>query len=262
MTESGTASEAADAYLDYPANLYRAKEPSRLRQGDLCYGVIHQLRTSKDNPGPGDESASTLKVPFFGEPLADEQLKIGQRNYQLRAWAAWLMILNQGCELSRPDPDDSRILVAPIVFRSKWPSDDRWRQIREGSAPGFVFLPPMRENDMSRTQNPRGWPEEVEAAAVLSSVTTVGRRVLDEVAFGLSSEMQHILQRQIVSYFSVRDWKSFKQRDEVLNKEILAISETDETTDGPAKLYKVHLAEPGGQSGDDEITVGMLFRRK
>ena len=263
MTELGAEPgepDTPDSYPDYPPRLYRAKALGRYRQGDLCLAYFHQLRTPNDAPGPGAEDVTGRNLPFFGE-ATDHPFKLEKRNLELRVWTGWVMILNQGCDLERLDDNDSRLIIAPVVFKTKWPGDVRWSQIRDGAAPGYMFLPAMREADRNRTGSPKGWPQGVEAAAVLSSTTTIGRRVAGEPAFGLSSEMQHLLQQRLVSFFSVRDWKAAKQRKEILGKQILEISETDERTDGPAKLYKIHLADPGADTGDDEITVGVLFQR-
>lgn len=269
MTEPGAEageSAASDSYPDYPPRLYRAKDAERYRQGDLCLAYFHELRATDDAPGPGGEDVTGRNIPFFGD-FEDHELptnigsKKNPRHLVLRVWRGWVMILNQGCDLERLDENDSRLLVAPIVFKAKWPGDSRWKQIREGAAPGFVFLPPMRESDKSRTGSQKGWPSEVEAAAVLASATTIGRRVAGESSFGLSSEMQHVLQQRMVTYGSVRDWKAASQRKEIIGKQIMEVSETDEKTDGPAKLYKIHIADPGGDTGADEVTVGMLFRK-
>lgn len=250
----------AERYPDYPPQLYRAKDSTSLRQGDLCFAYFQQLRTPKDAAGPGDEAVEGRDVPFFG-PSTDHPFKLAERNLVLRVWPSWVMVLNQGCDLERQDENDARLIVAPVVFRSKWPGDERWRQIRSGSAPGYLFLPLPREGDLSRTGKLKGWPPGVEAAVAFSSTTTISRMVAGAPAFGLSLEMQHLLQQRIVTFFSVRDWKAAKQREEIIGKQVRAISETDEKPDGPAKLYKVHLADPGGLSGDDEITVAMLFRK-
>lgn len=86
----------------------------------------------------------------------------------------------------------------------------------------------------------------------MASIELLGRP-----AFGLSLAMQHLLQQRLVTYLSVRDWKAWKQKDDLLDKRIVSISTTYEMADGPARLFK--LALEGGAAGD-EVTVGVLLR--
>ncbi len=83
------------------------------------------------------------KVPYFG-PYEDHDIAFGAdtgqpRRLVLRIWPCWAMVLIQSCELDHQDPDDSRVLVAPVVFRTKWPGD-HWGPIRDGAKAGYLYL--------------------------------------------------------------------------------------------------------------------------
>lgn len=253
--DAGLLTDAADPYAAYPSRRYRSAS-SGFRQGDICLAFTHQLRTPKDSPA-ANEHVESEKVPYFGEPQIEE-ISVGGRRLQVLVWTSWVMVVAQSCELEHQDPADTRLLVAPIVLRSQW-DGPQWDRIRSGRAPGFVLLPPPSQKERAEARGGiRGWPEDVEAAVVLGSTALASHRCAGTVAFGLSLEMQHLLQSKLVDFWSVRGWKSFAQRDELVGKTIVAISETDETADGPHKLCKITLADA---DAGDEISAGLLLRR-
>ncbi len=246
----------AGSYAAYPPRRYRAAAASGYRQGDICWAFAHQLRTPRDTPA-ANERVESEKVPYLGEPHVEE-LRVGDRRLQLLVWTCWVMVVAQSCELEHQDPSDTRLAIAPIALRSQW-DGPQWDRIRSGRAPGFVLLPPPTVSERGDCGGGmRGWPTDTEAAVVLGSTTLASPKSTGRVAFGLSLEMQHLLQAKLVDFWSVRGWKSFAQRDELIGKTILEISETDERADGPHKLYKITLGD--GEDGD-EITAGIVMRR-
>jgi hypothetical protein len=243
-------------YEGYPSRRYRAASTGKYRQGDICYGFVHQLRAPKDSPA-ADVEIESEKIPFLGQPRI-EDIRVGERRLQLVVWPTWMMVVAQSCEIEHADPQDTRLLAAPIVFRSQW-DGPQWDRIRSGRAAGFLMLPPPSVDERSACGGQiRAWPSGVEAAVALGSTTLASPRVAGAVAFGISLGMQHLLQAKLVDFWSVRGWKSFAQRDELVGKIIREISETAEVADGPHKLCKVTLDD--GEDGD-EIAAGVVLRR-
>jgi hypothetical protein len=227
----------------------------QLRQGDLLVGYYHQLRTPDDEQGPATRATasatSTTKLPVLGDHQ-DREIDLGGTRLILRVWHGWVMVLEQSCEIEHKDADDSRLLVAPIVFRHEW-QGPHWNHIRAGSPPGMFFLPPIDEDTRSRYQA-GGWPTDTDAAVVLESTTCVSRRLAPGAVFGLDSQMRTALQAKLADFWTVRSWMRAKHRDTILGRRITEISQTYEQFPGPGRLHKVAL------DGDEEITVGFVLR--
>ncbi len=255
MTEG---SGSAGGYPDYPSRLYRpADASSRLRQGDLALGHFHQLRTAADVDRPGPAESASAKVPYFRE-YEDVEVAIGARSLVLRVWTGWVMVVAQSCEFQNADPNDSRLLVAPVVFRPSW-DGDHWPQIINGTRPAYLFLSPMPPDQRGGCgKAARAWPD-AEAAACLANTTLVTPGTLIKASrFSISREMQHVLQQRLVTFWSVREWMRERHVEKALiGKRIARVEKTDEYADGPAKLYKVFLEN----GDDDEATFGIIVKR-
>jgi hypothetical protein len=227
----------------------------QLRQGDLLVGYYHQLRTPDDEQGPAagpaTSATSTTRLPVLGDHQ-DREIDLGGTRLIVRVWHGWMMVLEQSCEIEHKDAHDSRLLVAPIVFRHDW-QDPHWNHIREGSPPGMFFLPPIDEDTHSRYQA-GGWPTNTDAAVVLESTTCVSRRLTPSAVFGLDPQMRTALQAKLADFWSVRSWMRAKHRDTILGRRITEISQTYEQYPGPGRLHKIAL------DGEEEITVGFVFR--
>jgi hypothetical protein len=183
------------------------------------------------------------------------ELKVGERRFVVRAWVSWVAVLSQSCEFVNRNPSDTRVHVAPVVFRHAWPGE-QWSVIRDASAAGFLYLPKLTEKDRQKGGGSTdAWPDD-EAAIVISSSTLVSLTVLSGPRFSVTLGMQHLLQRQVVSFFSVRDWKSDRQRDELIGKRITEVARTYERVGGPAPLYKVALTDD-----EDEVSVVLMSFR-
>lgn len=165
------------------------------------------------------------------------------------------MLLEQSCEIAQKDPHDSRLLIAPVVFRKHW-DGPFWKGIRSSAAPGLLFLPPMTTTERER-YDVRGWPLNTDAAVVLESTTCVSRElVASGVAFGLSGQMRAVLQAKLAEFWSVRGWMRSGHRDTLVGKRIIEVLQTYEQFTGPGRLYKAILED---DSGEDEATVGLVL---
>jgi hypothetical protein len=221
-------SEKLDKKIDkagYPRRWWAPGRPGPLRQGDLGIAYSHQLRARSDKPAPGPPEVVSAKVPFLG-PHTDHEIKAGDLNLTVRLWPSWVMVLDQTCELLRRDDNDSRLWVAPVVFEPMW-SGSHWSLIRDRKVAGYVYLPPLSEDEIARA-GARGWPPDTEAAVVLGSASTITPKIFTKTLFGTSDMFRHEVQREMVLYHSVRDWKRASQADELLGLRI-SVSETDET---------------------------------
>ena len=165
------------------------------------------------------------------------------------------MALTQSCDMDYQDTRDSRLLVAPVVFRSKW-QGKHWEQLLHGNVPGFVYLPSLSEEELG-TIGVKLWPADEEASVVLGSACVISRRIAGKPIFGLSNEMRILLQERLVVYWSVRNWSTAGQFERLKGKRIADIKTTDEKFDGPGRLYKLVLAN----GDEDEATIGLVLRK-
>jgi len=209
----------------YPQELYAPAQAGALAQGDFCLAFVHQLRTRKDAHGPGDEEQMTEKVPYLG-PYEDHEFVFGansaaQRNLVLRVWPCWTMVLLQSCELDHQDQVDSRVVVAPVAFQTKWPGD-HWGAIRESGKAGYLYLPPMDRNTYGLVKA-RGWPTDTPAAVCLASATAVSHKVLGPAKFGLSQDMTMVAHQRLVDFFSIRNWSRTEHSDILEGKRVVGV---------------------------------------
>ena len=248
MTES---SEQALSKAGYPRAVYTSAA-GRLRQGDLFWSYAVQLRLEDDPPGPGSNEIDSDKIPWVG-PFEDSAIAALDHKFQVRVWGCWVMAVTQSCDLDYQDERDSRMAVAPVVFRSKW-QGKQWEQILPGNVPGFLYLPSMSKEEKAKVGAP-GWPVDEGAAVVLGSTCLISRQIAGKPKFGLSNEMRALLQERLVVYSSVRNWTTSGQFERLKGKRIEFIQATDEKFDGPGRLFKVTL----GNGDEDEATVGLVL---
>lgn len=242
----------------YPQQIWSPARPE-LRQGDLAVTFCHQLRAAKNDPeGPGPADAATEKIPYFGD-YQDIPVTYGQapdnRNLVLRVWPCWAMVLFQSCELDHQEEDDSRVLVAPIVFEPKWPGD-HWGPIRDGQRAGYLYLPPMESTELPALKA-RGWPTDTHAAVALASASVISKRLLTPKGrFSLSPHMTMVAQHRLVSFFSMRNWSRSEHADIMEGMKVVGVRRTSEVHPGPGPLFKVVLE---GDDDSDEMNVDIVL---
>ena len=228
---------------------------SRLRQGDIALCEFHQLRARSGEPvGPGGAATPNEDLPDLGASQTFEipveipgQTKPTLR--QLRIWIGYVMVVHQSCELEYADPNDSRISVAPLVTVDRWTSGP-WDHIKQGSLPGYFYLPAVDNDAANRLGLPGAWPE---SAVALASTSLVSRGIVrPNRVMSLAPAALPALQSSIVRYWTVRGWGSVEAAEVLKGKTITAVQETTEMIPGPARLTKVFLDDP---EGGDEITV-------
>lgn len=225
-----------------------------LRQGDLFVGYHHQLRASAgDLAGPASADLATAKLPFLAD-YDDVDVALPGADLTLRVWRGWVMVVEQSCEISQRDPNDSRMLVAPVVFRAHW-DGRQWSHIRRGEVPGLAYLPPIDALTAERF-GIRGWPECSDAAVMFESTACVSRQLAPSARFGLSGEMRARLQAKLADFWTVRGWMRDKHVQSLAGKRIASVDATFEQFTGPGRLRKVHLDDG---AGGDEVTVGWVF---
>jgi hypothetical protein len=248
----------------YPASVYVEKTKT-LEQGDIGFGFFHQLKTasgSETKQGPGDEELQSEDMPYFG-PWRDYDLETqlpDGRDYRLkvRLWRAPFMVLHHNCEIAWCDPDDTRLIIAPIVFRTQWP-DGPWTAIKAGSRPGYFYLPTLTEEERERFGYEGDWEE---AAVDFAGTTAYSKRLAQARAFRLSPHMLPVLQSSIVIASTVRGWASVSDAPEWYGKKIVAVEETTEWIPAPARLTKVLLEDEHGRADEATLVWGLRLPRK
>ncbi len=255
MTDESYASPPEDFVAAGINPSWTAGPGPRLRQGDLALAYYAQLRASNDRDGPGPGDAATARVPFL-EDWEDRPIELSGTQLVARVWRGWVMVLEQSCELDHKHETDSRVLVAPVAFRDKW-RGSFWRTIISGQTPGFIPLPAIAHEKSQQLTN-GAWPPAVDAAVCLESTAAVSLTIVPGAYLGITGQMRAVVQQRLVTFWSVRDWKSYKQRDELVGASIEAVDETGEQFIGPGRLHKVHLTT---KHGADEITVGIVFAK-
>jgi hypothetical protein len=231
------------------------KTKKKLRQGDIATCEFHQLRArSGELPSPGGNTVPNENLPDFG-PSQSFEIAIatpGQEKAtvrQLRVWVGYVMVVHQSCELDYADENDSRVSVAPLVSSQRWTSGP-WELIRDGSLPGYFYLPPTDAEKAEELGLPGPWPE---SAVVLASTTLVSRAMVKpNRAMTLSATALPGLQSSLVRFSTVRGWANSDAAGQLKGKSVVAVEETMELVPGPARLTKVFFDDA---DGGDEITV-------
>jgi hypothetical protein len=245
--------------LAYPPQVYRRPSRQRMAQGDIAIAEFHQLRArSSERLGPGAQDSASPRLPYFGDP-ADYKIEVvlptGRKEIRhLRVWSGWVMVLHQACELEFGDPEDSRIIIAPITSSALWP-EASWSFLRTNKVPGFVYLPSLGEEEAAALGLESAWPESVVclAGATQSSLNLIKpRRQL-----ALAPETLPILQDSLTRFFSVRGFADAGAVEAAKGKRLIRVVETNQTVPGPSKLVKLYFGENTDEPDeqDDELTL-------
>lgn len=235
-------------------SLYR-KHLKKLRQGDIALCEFHQLRArSGEGRGPGDPQTANENTPYFGEPQ-DFEIPVSVPGHEepmpriLRVWVGPVVVVSQSCELEYSDPDDARILVAPIVSQPVW-SNGPWERIEGNALPGYMYLPPIEQTGAEQLDLASAWPA---AAVAIGSTTLISKAMVrPNRIMTLSPRGVTDLQAALVRFMSVRGWGDLAAATQLTGKRIVDVKETIEMVPGPSRLTKVMLED---DDGGDEITV-------
>jgi hypothetical protein len=197
---------------------------------------------------------NTTKVPYLGE-FKDEPVNVAGVDMIVRVWPlSWLTVISPTCELVKQHESDSRLVLAPIVFRSLW-DGDHWKEISEGKTLPYAYLPPITEQQQ-REFKAEGWPTDMDAAVVLGSGTVASHNLAGSPRFGMDAVMRMRLQQRLVLWQSERDWKSSSQFKELRGKRIVDVVETHDRHAEGGILFKLALED----DFDDEATLGIVLR--
>jgi hypothetical protein len=259
-----TSEEDTSLPAHYPASVYAPKAKT-LAQGDICVGFFQQLRSaggSEAKRGPGDEELQSDALPYFG-PWRDYDIPAEMpdgRSFplKLRLWQGPFMVLHQNCEIVWCDPTDTRLTIAPIVFRSQWP-DGPWRAIKAGSLPGYLYLPDLTDDDRDRLDYQRDWGE---AAVAFAGATASSKLLAKAKLFRLAPPMIPLLQSSMVISSTVRGWASVSDGEAWYGKKIVAVEETTEWVPGPSRLTKVFLQDEADETDEATVVWGLRQPRK
>jgi hypothetical protein len=241
--------------------LYR-KHTQKIRQGDISFAEFVQLRAPGDLKGPG-EDISDEQIPYFGSPMPFEVEFTGvdgaPRKRILFLWEGFVVVLHQNCEIDFASVDDSRLVVAPVVLEAKWPGP-HWDLIRRGGVPGYLYLPPLSNEEATGLGLTTPVPE---GAAVIAGACVVGRDVVRPGRIAtLSQTGVRDLQDSISRFFAVRGYASTEDLPNIAGKRLIHLEETSQTVEGPARLIKMIFGDEGSERGDEEATVTYFGVRK
>jgi hypothetical protein len=238
----------------YPAPPYRRCAKGGIRQGDVALAEVVQLRArSGDRLGPGLESIADVDLPYLGEFEDHELALIGDNDREdlrvVRVWRLPVMVLHQNCEIEYANPEDSRLEVAAIVSRARWP-DGPWHLIERNQLPGYFYMPALAASDAPEIGLAADWAESavVFASSCGSSVGIVGRRRL----MTLRAELLPYLQDARIRHHSVRGHSALRDLAAVIGKRIVSITETGLTIPAPSRVIKVHFGANEDQADDDD----------
>jgi len=223
---------------------------------------FHQLRDrSGERNGPGESSLANENLPYLG-PYKDYEIDMPlpgtDRHVKrvLRVWVGYAMLLHQNCEIHYADPQDSRLIVAPIVSRDHWPGGP-WGEIEKNQLPNFLHVPGVPDERLPEFGAKIGLPD---GAVTFASSTQISRAVFAANRLvSLRQERLADLQSAIVRFFGVRGWASTEELTNLVGKQVVAAEETSETVPGPSRLAKIILR--GDDGTDDEVTVAWGLRK-
>ena len=241
------------------------KVSRKLRQGDIAYAEFTHLRAASDRPGPGERLADET-LPYFGPPQTFEialNSVPGGRPIKrfLWVWQGPVMVLHQNCEIDWASPDDSRLVVAPIVVRGNW-EGEHWKVLATGHKPGFIYLPDLSATDAAAMDVPSPMSE---GAVALASACVVGREVVRTRAVGLTQTALRDVQDGISRFFGVRGFASEEVLANLVGKRVVSVDDAGQTIDGPSRLVKVLFGdEPGADpdEADDEASIAYFGVRR
>jgi hypothetical protein len=243
----------------YPARPYRRPSKQSLRQGDISITEFHQIRArSGDRRGPAGSDHAAPQLPFLGDPT-DFEVNVPQADGSdemriVRIWSGFVMVLHQNCEIEFAHPEDSRVLIAPIVPSDRWP-EASWKYLRENVIPGYFYLPGLTDAEAKKLGLPRSWPEAVVALAS-STLSSVGL-IKPRRQLSLAPGMLPYLHDSIARFFAVRGFAGMRELGGVVGKRIVSVEDANQTVPGPSRLVKVYFGENPTEADerDDELTV-------
>lgn len=233
--------------------LYRP-HTKKIRQGDISVAEFVQLRAATDLKGPRDGLADE-QLPAFGIQRAFD-LSYAAADGKLRKrvlylWEGLVVVLHQNCEIEFASPDDSRLVVAPVVLEESW-QGGHWDEIRRGIAPGYFHLPPVSDEEAEALNI----TPMAEGAAVIAGACVVGRDIVKPGRMAsLSQTGVRELQDSITRFFAVRGYASTHDLPNIEGKRLIHLEETGQTVDSPARLIKMIFGEDGSDAADEEATV-------
>lgn len=236
------------------SDAYRAHSRRAIRQGDIAFAEFVQLRSrSGDRLAPGARQLSGPQVPYYGEPhdFAAEFIGLGgsQEQRLLRLWPATVMVLHQNCELDFADPQDSRLIVAPIVSSAEWP-DGPWDLMRRNVLPGYFYLPELDADAASGLGLPEPWAESVVtlAGSTQSSVGIIKPRRLMSLSQARLPDLQDSLSR----FYTTRGLADVDGLRSIVGRRVIRIADTGTVVGAPSALIKVYFGERDGTTGGDD----------
>jgi len=242
----------------YPAPPYRRYAKGGIRQGDIALAEVVQLRArSGDRLGPGPQEMADVDLPYLGEFQDHELLLIGADGREdhrvVRVWRLPVLVLHQNCEIEYANPEDSRLEIAAIVSRPRWP-DGPWDLIARNQLPGYFYLPAVAATDAPEIALAGDWAESavVFGSSCGSSVGIVARRRI----MTLRAELLPFLQDARTRFNSVRGQSAMRDLAAVVGKRIVSIADTGLTIPAPSRVIKVHFGSNTDEAddGDDEGT--------
>lgn len=242
------------------SDYYRRPVRKRIAQGDIALTDFHQLRSrSGSEPGgPGPEATEAPNLPWLGE-FSDYEISVPRHDGKeelriLRVWSGYVMVLHQACELQFSSPDDSRLVIAPIVSQGQWP-EGPWESLRRNNIPGYFYLPPVTGETARELELPGDWPEAVVCLAniTLSSVGLIKARRELSIAQVLLPDLHDAINR----FFTVRGFANFGAASATIGKRLVKVVDSNQTVHGPVRLLKLYFGDESEADGDgdDELTL-------
>jgi hypothetical protein len=123
--------------------------------------------------------------------------------------------------------------------------------------PGYLYLPPLDEEDATALGLTHPWSE---AVVVLGSVCTTSKRLIKpRRVLALDTLELPRLQDAIARFFGARGFAALPALQSTIGKTITDVVETGQIVHGPSGLIKVFLGNPSDADADadadDEVTV-------
>lgn len=195
-------------------------------------------------------------MPTFGDGGQADALDPGDEyDYIVYVWKGPVIVLHQNCEIAHAHPEDSRVVIAPLVSPDAWP-DGPWKELRENSIPGYYYLPATTPEEAEALGT-----EIEESVIVFSSVTTISRELLTHQRVArVRHEKLVELQDGYARATTVRGLASTRELDGLSGKRIVKATESSLTSPGPVRLAKI-LLTGGDPEEEDEVTVAWGLRK-
>jgi len=235
---------------------YEGFSKKRLRQGDIANAYVNQLvpRSGGGRSYPGTDSIEHL--PDYG---AFDEIRPQGAGYLVRVWKTAVIVLTQNCELERSNPEDSRVVVAPLFTKEAFDDERFWSQLAAQRIPGYHFLPAMTAEEAKALSLSEPLPGSV---VDFSGLSLTSRDLVKPQRFAKVHQSRLVeLQDSYVRASTVRGLAPIGEimgagRD-IRGMSIRDVRDTAMTASGPLRIAKVYLV---GDEDDDEIEVSWGFR--